>query len=148
MKFFLEFIYKLHVLKMSMKPNHPLKSQLSIDWKNESKNKKNSIKTTTKFKFGFEKLKKKSMGKKPKQIMYDCHTERKEKPLFFFSIRFTMTQKIIPLFRTRLKNKNKRTLPTIYWIENPSQLNSPKFSVQEPHKRIFVMTNKKYIFLQ
>lgn len=141
---FLEFIYKLHILKMSMKPNHPLKSQLSIDW-NESKNKKNSIKTT-KFKFGFEKLKKKSMGKKPKQIMYDCHTERKENPLIFFSIRFTMTQKIIPLFRTRLKNK--RTLPTIYWIEKPSQLNSPKFSVQEPHKRIFVMTNKKYIFLQ
>lgn len=28
---FLEFIYKLHILKMSMKPNHPLKSQLSID---------------------------------------------------------------------------------------------------------------------
>jgi len=30
-EFFLEFIYKLHVLKMSMKPDHPLKSQLSID---------------------------------------------------------------------------------------------------------------------
>lgn len=30
-EFFLEFIFKLHVLKMSMKPDHPLKSQLSID---------------------------------------------------------------------------------------------------------------------
>lgn len=88
------------------------------------------------------------MGKKPKQIMYDCHTERKEKPLIFFSIRFTMTQKIIPLFRTRLKNQTKK--PSLQFIElkKPSQLNSPKFSVQEPHKRIFVMTKKKYIFLQ
>lgn len=74
--------------------------------------------------------------------MYDCHTERKEKPFIFFSIRFTMTQKIIPLFRTRL--------PSLQFIKlkKPSKLNSPKFSVQEPHKRIFVMTNKKYIFLQ
>merc|ERR1712008_472212 len=62
-------------------------------------------------KFGFEKLKKKSMGKKPKQIMYDCHTERKEKPLIFFSIRFTMTQKIIPPFRTRLKKRKQKNPP-------------------------------------
>jgi len=37
---FLEFIYKLHILKMSMKPNHPLKSQLSIDWKTKVKTKR------------------------------------------------------------------------------------------------------------
>jgi len=51
------------------------------------------------------------MGKKPKQIMYDCHTERKEKPLIFFSIRFTMTQKIIPLFRTRIKKQKQKNPP-------------------------------------
>jgi len=147
--FFLEFIYKLHVLKMSMKPNHPLKSQLSIDWKNESKKQKEFHQNNNEIQIWLRKIKKKIHGKKTQTnlCMFVILREKKN-PWFFFSIRFTMTQKIIPLFRTRLKNKNKRTLPTIYWIEKPSQLNSPKFSVQEPHKRIFVMTNKKYIFLQ
>ena len=106
---FLEFIYKLHVLKMSMKPNHPWNPNCLLT-ENESKNKKNSIKTT-KFKFGFEKLKKKSLGKKPKQIMYDCHTERKENSWFFFDSVHNDPKNYFT-FRTRLKNKI--TLPTIY----------------------------------
>jgi len=46
------------------------------------------------------------MGKKPKQIMYDCHTERKEKPFIFFSIRFTMTLKNYFTFSNKIKKQN------------------------------------------
>lgn len=108
---FLEFIHKLHVLKMSMKPNHPLKSQLSIDWKVKTKRIPSKQRNSN---LASKNYKKKIPGKKTQTNYVWLSYWEKRKTLYFFSIRFTMTQKIIPLFRTRLKNNIKRTLPTIY----------------------------------
>jgi len=110
-EFFLEFIYKLHVLKMSMKPNHPLKSQLSIDWKNESKNKKNSIKTT-KFKFGFEKLKKKkSWEKNPNKLCMIVILREKKNPLIFFFDSVHNDPKNYSTFSNKIKKQKQKNPP-------------------------------------
>ena len=46
------------------------------------------------------------MGKKPKQIMYDCHTERKEKLLIFFLFGSQWPKKLFHFFEQDKKQKN------------------------------------------
>lgn len=101
---------------MSMKPIHPLKSQLSIDWK--VKNKKNSIKTT-KFKFGFEKLKNKIHGKKTQTNYVWLSYWEKRKLLDFFSIRFTMTQKNYSTFSNKIKKQKDPPYNLLNWKTLP-----------------------------
>jgi len=73
--------------------------------------------------------------------MYDCHTDRKH-PIFFDSVHNDL--KIITFFdqNLTLPSQDKKNPPT----SNFGTLNPPRFSVQEPHKHIFVMTKKEYIF--
>merc|ERR1719411_1506741 len=54
----------------------------------------------------------------------------------FFSTRYTMTQQLLHfLKKLPLPQKTKKS-PLKFW--------NPQFSVQEPHKHIFVMTKKEY----
>jgi len=104
---FLEFIYKLHALKMSMKPNHPWNPNC-LSTENESK--KNSIKTSN-LRFGFEKLKK-IPGKKTQTNYVWLSYWEKRKLLIFFRFGSQWPKKLFH-FSNKIK-KNKRTLPTIY----------------------------------
>ena len=72
--------------------------------------------------------------------MYDCHTDRKH-PIFFDSVHNDL--KIITFFdqNLTLPSKDKKIPPS-----NFGTLNPPRFSVQEPHKHIFVMTQKRIYF--
>jgi hypothetical protein len=73
--------------------------------------------------------------------MYDCHTDRKH-PIFFDSVHNDL--KIITFFdqNLTLPSQDKKNPPT----SNFGTLNPPRFSVQEPHKHIFVMTQKRIYF--
>lgn len=72
--------------------------------------------------------------------MYDCHTDRKH-PIFFDSVHNDL--KIITFFdqNLTLPSQDKKIPPS-----NFGTLNPPRFSVQEPHKHIFVMTQKRIYF--
>jgi len=73
--------------------------------------------------------------------MYDYHTDRK-----IFSTRYTMTQTLLHFSNKIQPSPLKKTkkIPPFQILE--PLLNPPRFSVQEPHKHIFVMTKKEYIF--
>jgi len=51
------------------------------------------------------------MGKKPKQIMYDCHTERKEKPLIFFFDSVHNDPKNYSTFSNKIKKQKQKNPP-------------------------------------
>lgn len=51
------------------------------------------------------------MGEKPKQIMYDCHTERKEKPLDFFFDSVHNDPKNYSTFSNKIKKQKQKNPP-------------------------------------
>ena len=128
--------------KISMKPTHPSKKGISrtlsytargqkppivmIDWK----------KKTTKFKSGFKQI----IKTYPKNYVWLAYWKKISN---FFRLG-TQWPKNYYIFWSKFN-------PTLLRQKNPSPsnfgtLNPPRFSVQEPHKHIFVMTQKRIYF--
>jgi len=108
--------------KISMKPTPEKQLIVVIYWKRKKQR-------------NFNLASNKKIKNYPK-IMYDCHTDRK---LFnFFRLGTQWPNNYYISWRNYPSLKRQKNPPLKFW--------NPQFSVQEPHKHIFVMTKKEYIF--